>query len=256
MLTIDNKQFTSRLMLGTARYPSLKVLDDALVASGTEIVTVSIRRVNPANQGPGSFYESLKRYTLLPNTAGCYTAKEAIYTAQLAREALGTHWIKLETIGDERTLYPAPKELLAATKALIADGFFVLPYSPNDIDTCRALVDLGCEVVMPLCAPIGSGQGIVDPAHMQKLRDALPDTTLVIDAGIGRPSDVTMAFELGYDAVLMNTAVAGAMSPVRMAEAMKHAAIAGRLAYKSGIIPRKQYATSSSPLEGMIEPHG
>ncbi len=253
MLSIDGKQFQSHLMLGTARYPSLKVLQDALTASGAEIVTVSVRRVNPHNSGPGSFYDVLAPYTLLPNTAGCYTAKEAIFTAKLAREALGTHWIKLETIGDERTLYPDPRELLIATEALLADGFFVLPYSTNDIDTCRALVDLGCEVVMPLCAPIGSGQGVVDPIHMAKLREALPDTTLVVDAGIGRPSDVTVCFELGYDAVLMNTAVAGAMSPSKMAEAMKYAALAGQLGRRGGIIPRKKYATSSSPLEGMVD---
>jgi thiazole synthase len=225
----------------------------ALEASGTEMVTVAIRRVNLKDSSGESILGMLdsKKYFVLPNTAGCFTAKEAVLTAHLAREALETAWIKLEVIGDDDTLFPDIPELLKAAETLLADGFVVLPYCNDDPVTCKKLNDMGCAAVMPLGAPIGSGMGIRNPYNLQIIREMV-DVPLIVDAGVGTASDVAIAFEMGIDGVLMNTAVAGAKHPVNMARAMRLAAEAGRLAYRSGRIPRKLHASASSPTEGII----
>jgi thiazole synthase len=253
-LIIANKEFNSRLIVGTSRYPDHNTLLDALEASGTEMVTVSIRRLNLTN---GNGKESIlglidrNKYSILPNTAGCYTAKEAVLTAQLAREALQTNWVKLEVIGDDETLFPDVVELLKAAEQLIADDFIVLPYCNDDPITCKKLADMGCAAVMPLGAPIGSGMGIRNPYNIQIIRETI-DIPVIVDAGVGTASDAALAMELGVDGILMNTAIAGAEHPVQMAKAMKLAIEAGRLAYEAGRIPKKLYANASSPLEGLI----
>lgn len=252
-LKIADRTFRSRLILGTARYPSPHVMLESLEASGTEIVTVAIRRLNV--KGPQS--ENVlgmvdrKKYFLLPNTAGCFTAKDAVLTARLARESLTTHWIKLEVIGDDETLFPDVPELLKAAEQLLADGFVVLPYCNDDPVTCRKLADMGCAAVMPLGAPIGSGMGLRNPYNLQIIRDMVKVPVLV-DAGVGTASDVAIAMELGMDGVLLNTAVAQAEHPVEMARAMRLAVEAGRIAFGAGRIPKKLYATASSPTEGMV----
>jgi len=253
VLKIGGKEFHSRLLLGTSRYPSPRVLAKALKASGTEIITVSIRRIN-LNQQEQTFLgmEELKQYQLLPNTAGCFTAKEAVLTAQLAREALGTDWIKVEVIGDERTLMPDSVELLKACEELVREGFTVLPYTSDDVVVCRRLADMGCAAIMPLASPIGSGQGIRNPHALEMIREMIPNLPLIVDAGIGTASDAALAMELGYDGILMNTAVAEAMNPEGMALAMKLAVEAGRLAWESGRIPKIKYAQASSPEQGRI----
>jgi len=251
-LVIAGRAFRSRLILGTARYPNLQVMLDALEASGTEIVTVAIRRVRPGADGE-NLYDLLKdRYFILPNTAGCFTARDAILTAHLAREALGTNWIKLEVIGDEETLYPDTEQLLQAAAELVKDGFVVLPYCNDDPVVCKKLEDMGCAAVMPLGAPIGSGMGILNPYNIRLIRQmcAVP---VIVDAGVGTASDVAIAMELGCDGVLLNTAVAQARDPVKMARAMRLAVEAGRLAYEAGRIPRRLYAVPSSPMEDRIE---
>ncbi len=253
-LIIENKEFNSRLIVGTSRYPDNNTLLEALEASGTQMVTVSIRRLN-LNNGNGK--ESIlglidrNKYSILPNTAGCYTAKEAVLTAQLAREALNTNWVKLEVIGDDETLFPDVVELLKAAEQLIADDFIVLPYCNDDPITCRKLADMGCAAVMPLGAPIGSGMGIRNPYNIQIIREII-DIPVIVDAGVGTASDAALAMELGVDGILMNTAIAGAEHPVKMAKAMKLAIEAGRLAYEAGRIPKKLYANASSPIEGII----
>ncbi len=254
ILKIGGKHFHSRLLLGTSRYPSPGVLGEALKASGTEIITVSIRRIN-LEQKSKTFLgmETLKSYHLLPNTAGCYTAKDAVFTAQLAREALETNWVKVEVIGDEKTLMPDALELLKACEQLIQDGFTVLPYVNDDPVLCRRLADLGCAAIMPLASPIGSGQGIRNPHALEMIREFIPHLPLIVDAGIGTASDAALAMELGYDAILMNTAVAEAMDPVGMAAAMKHAVIGGRMAYLSGRIPKIKYAQASTPNIGKVQ---
>jgi thiazole synthase len=243
----------SRLLLGTGRYPSRQLLLDALEASGTELVTVAVRRVG---LGPGgdNLYEVLRArgFHLLPNTAGCFTARDAVLTAALAREALGTDLVKLEVIADADTLLPDVEGLLTAARELVAQGFRVLPYTNDDPIAARKLEDLGCQAVMPLGAPIGSGLGIRNPDNIAliKSRARVP---VVVDAGVGTASDVTIAFELGCDAVLLNTAVARAQDPVRMARAMRQAAGAGREAFLAGRIPRKFAAEASSPWEGRVQ---
>jgi thiazole synthase len=252
-LIIAGKTFRSRLIAGTARYPSPQTMLDALAASGTEMVTVAIRRVkldDPSEENPLRLLEG-NRYFVLPNTAGCYTAKEAVFTARLAREALGQHWIKLEVIGDDETLFPDVPELLKAAEQLLADGFVVLPYCNDDPVTCKKLADMGCAAVMPLGAPIGSGMGIRNPYNLLIIRK-LVDIPLIVDAGVGTASDAAIAMELGADGILLNTAIAQAKHPVDMARAMRLAVEAGRLAYRAGRIPRKLYADASSPLDGMI----
>jgi len=251
-LIIAGRSFSSRLIVGTSRYPDPDTMLTALEASGTELVTVSIRRLNLSDNSAESPIQLLrKKYAILANTAGCYTAKEAILTAQLAREALDSNWIKLEVIGDEDTLFPDVSELLKAAEELLADGFVVLPYCNDDPITCKKLADMGCAAVMPLGAPIGSGMGIQNPYNLQIIRDQI-DIPMIIDAGVGTASDAAIAMELGADGILLNTAIAQAKSPVPMARAMRLGVEAGRLARRAGRIPRKRYANASSPTEGII----
>ncbi len=242
----------SRLIVGTARYPSLQVLLGALEASGTEMVTVALRRVS-LEAGPENLYDLIqgRGYHLLPNTAGCYTVKDAILTAQLAREALGTSLIKLELIADDETLFPDTEQLLVAARELVRDGFTVLPYTNDDPVTAQKLEDIGCAAVMPLAAPIGSGLGIRNPHNLQLMRSRI-HVPLIVDAGVGTASDVAIAFELGCDAVLLNSAIARAQDPVRMARAMRAAAIAGREAYLAGRMPRRFLAEPTSPMAGRV----
>jgi thiazole synthase len=257
-LTIAGRTFESRLILGTSKYPSPEIMLQALEASGAQIVTVAIRRINLADRQQESILQLLDRasYFILPNTAGCYTAKEAVLTAGLAREALRTNWVKLEVIGDDKTLFPDVSELLRAAEELIADGFVVLPYCNDDPVTCQKLARMGCAAVMPLGAPIGSGMGIRNPYNLRIIRE-LVTVPVIVDAGVGTASDVAVAMELGVDGVLMNTAVAEAQHPVQMARAMNLAVEAGRLAFRAGRIPRKLFASASSPVDGLIEspPH-
>ncbi len=253
-LEIAGQKFKSRLILGTSRYPNPQVMLESLEASGTELITLSIRRLNlKASNGEESVLSLIDRskYFLLPNTAGCFTAKEAVLTAQLAREALQTSWVKLEVIGDEETLFPDVSELLKAAEQLLMDGFTVLPYCNDDPITCKKLADMGCAAVMPLAAPIGSGMGIRNPYNLQIIRDMV-DIPMIVDAGVGTASDAAFAMELGVDGILMNSAVAQAEHPVMMAKAMRLAIESGRLAFEAGRIPRKLYANASSPIEGII----
>lgn len=253
-LILAGKEYTSRLILGTSRYPNPKVMVDALQESGTQLVTVSIRRLNMADQSAGSIldYIDRERYDLLPNTAGCYTAKDALLTAQLAREALGVDRIKVEVIGDEETLFPDVEELLKTCAELVKLGFQVFPYCNDDLITCLKLQDMGCAAVMPLASPIGSGMGIRNPYNLQIIREKI-SIPLIIDAGIGTASDAARAMELGADGILLNSAVSGAHHPVAMARAMRLAVESGRLARQAGRIPTRLYAKASSPTEGMID---
>ena len=251
-LTIADRTFTSRLFVGTGKYPSHQVMARCHAASGAEVVTVAVRRVD-LNARSG---ESLLDYIdegifILPNTAACYTADDAIRTARLAREAGLSNWVKLEVIGDERTLFPDNEALIEATKVLVKEGFVVLPYTTDDPIACRKLEDAGAAAVMPLGAPIGSGLGIQNPNNIAIIRE-FSRVPVIVDAGVGTASDAAIAMELGADAVLLNTAIAGADHPVSMAEAMKYAVRAGRLAYLAGRIPKKRYASASSPLTGTI----
>jgi len=254
-LQIADLKLTSRLLLGTSGYPSPQVMMESIEASDSQLITVAIRRVNLAERGEESFLSLLDSLPvqLLPNTAGCYTAKEAVLVAELAREALETNLIKLEVIGDDETLLPDVEQLLKAASELISADFTVLAYSNDDPITCRKLADMGCAAVMPLASPIGSGMGIVNPYNLELIRQLIPDLPLLVDAGIGTASDAARAMELGYDGVLLNTAVSKAKHPVQMATAMKHAIIGGRLAYLGGRIPRKFYAEASSSMDGRIE---
>lgn len=252
-LTIAGKEYSSRLMVGTGKYASNEQMVAALEASGAEIITVAVRRVNLAEMGKGCMLDYIdpKKYTLLPNTAACYTAEDAIRTCRLAREAGLSDLVKLEVLGDEKTLFPDNEELLKAAKILIAEGFTVLPYCSDDVILCKKLEDLGCAAVMPLAAPIGSGLGIRNPYNLQLIMEAV-SVPVIVDAGVGTASDAAIAMELGCDGILMNTAIAEAQDPVAMATAMKLGVQAGRLAYEAGRIPRKLYATASSPLSGLI----
>lgn len=240
--------------MGTSQYPNPQVLRDALEESGSELVTVGIRRLNLASGDGVQFLEILQEgdYNLLPNTAGCYTAREAILVAELAREALETDLVKLEVIGDDETLYPDVEQLLSAARTLIAEGFVVLAYANDDPVTCRKLADMGCAAVMPLAAPIGSGAGIINPYTLRLIRNHVPDCPLVIDAGIGTASDAAIAMELGFDAVLTNTAVSNAQHPVLMARAMRQAVEAGRNAYRAGRVPHRDMAKVSTPFDGVV----
>src|ERR1051325_3344882 len=251
-LTIAGRTFTSRLIVGTGKYSSFPVMQRAHEASGAEMVTVAVRRVNISDRSKESLLDYVdERIFLLPNTAGCYTADEAIRTAHLGREAGLSNWVKLEVIGDERTLFPDNEALIEATGILVREGFVVLPYTSDDPIVCRKLEDAGAAAAMPLGAPIGSGLGIQNVNNIRIIRE-FSRVPVIVDAGVGTASDATVAMELGADGVLMNTAIAGAQEPVAMAEAMKHAVIAGRLANLSGRIPRKMYATASSPVEGLV----
>jgi thiazole synthase len=252
-LTIGPLTLGSRLIVGSSRYPNQQVMLDAIEASGAELVTVAIRRVDLADPSKQSILAALERAQrhVLPNTAGCYTAKDAVLTAQLAREALETNLVKLEVIGDDRTLFPDTEQLLRAAAELVADGFVVLPYTSDDPITAMKLQDLGCAAVMPLGGPIGSGLGIRNPHNLLIMREQI-SVPLIVDAGVGTASDAAVAMELGCDGVLMNTAIAAARHPVQMARAMRLGIEAGRLAYLAGRIPRKLYATASSPLDGVV----
>lgn len=252
-LAIADRRFGSRLFIGSSRYPNQQVMLDAIEASGAEVVTVAIRRLDLSDPSGQGVLDVLNRskYTILPNTAGCYTAKDAILTAQLAREALGTNLVKLEVIGDDRTLFPDVEQLVKAAAELVRDGFVVLPYTNDDPITAQKLEHIGCAAVMPLGAPIGSGMGIRNPQNLLIMREMI-SLPIIVDAGAGTASDAALALELGCDGVLMNTAVAGARHPVQMARAMRFGVAAGRLAYLAGRIPRKLYATASSPVEGLM----
>ncbi|MBM3214020.1 thiazole synthase [Candidatus Poribacteria bacterium] len=253
-LRIGGKTFGSRLLVGSSGYPNAQVMLDAIEASGAAVVTVAIRRIDLSDRCGESLLALLERAgrMVLPNTAGCYTAKDAVLTAQLAREALGTDLVKLEVIGDERTLFPDVEHLLRAASELVRDGFQVLPYTNDDPVTAKKLEDAGCVAVMPLGAPIGSGMGIRNPHNIVILRESV-SVPVIVDAGVGTASDAAVAMELGCDGVLMNTAIAGARHPVAMARAMRFAVEAGRLAHLAGRIPRKLYATASSPTDGLID---
>jgi len=252
-LNFGGRVFTSRLLVGTGKYPDYPTMQKALEASGAEIVTVAVRRVNlDRTQESLLDYIDLKRYTLLPNTAGCYSAEEAITYSRLAREAGMPEMVKLEVIGDQRTLFPDTEELLKATRVLVKEGFIVLPYTNDDPIMAKKLQDAGAAAVMPLGAPIGSGLGIRNPHNIALILQAAT-VPVIVDAGVGTASDAAVAMEMGCDGVLMNTGIAGAKDPVRMAEAMRKAVEAGRLAFQAGRIPRKAYATASTSMEGMIE---
>ena len=248
--TLAGQELSSRLILGTGGAASLIALEEAIRASGTALVTVALRRIDP--NAPGSLLDVIARcgVRVLPNTAGCSTAVEAIKLAHLAREAFETDWVKLEVIGDDDTLLPDAVELVSAAQRLVDDGFTVLPYTTDDPILARRLADAGCAAVMPLGAPIGSGMGIRNPYNIALIRE-LVSVPVILDAGIGTASDAALAMELGCDGVLLASAVTRAEHPARMAEAMRHAVLGGRLAYRSGRIPRRLYATASSPLEGL-----
>jgi thiazole synthase len=253
-INIAGREFTSRLIVGTGKYATFRIMREAHEASGAEMVTVAVRRVNISDRSKESLldYIDTSKMFILPNTAACFTAEEAIRTARLAREAGLSNWVKLEVIGDEKTLFPDNEALIEATRVLVKEGFVVMPYCSDDLIVCRKLVDAGAAAVMPLGAPIGSGLGIQNVNNIRIIREQITSVPLIVDAGVGTASDAALAMELGADAVLMNTAIAGAQDPVAMARAMKLAVEAGRLAYLSGRIPRKMYATASSPVEGLI----
>ncbi|HEX3986786.1 MAG TPA: thiazole synthase [Acidobacteriaceae bacterium] len=251
-LVIAGKAFQARLIVGTGKYRNGAETQAAIEASGAEMVTVAVRRVN-LDRSKESLLDFIdpQRYFLLPNTAGCYTADEAIRAARLAREVGISDWVKIEVIGDQATLYPDVQATLEATRILVKEGFTVLPYTSDDIVYARRLIDAGAAAVMPLAAPIGSGLGIQNRATLQILREKITEVPLIVDAGVGTASDAALAMEMGADAVLMNTAIASAANPILMAEAMQHAVLAGRQAWLAGRMPRKLYATASSPLEGV-----
>jgi thiazole synthase len=249
---IGGKVVNSRFLIGSALYPSPTIMSDAIKASAADIVTVSIRRQNPQTGSGEQFWDYIKQTNtlILPNTAGCFSVKEAVTTAQMAREIFGTNWIKLEVIGDEYHLQPNPFELLEATKELICQGFEVFPYCTDDLILCEKLVEAGCNILMPWGAPIGTGKGLMNPYALKTIRKRLPGINLIVDAGIGTPSHAVQAMELGYDGVLLNTAVAKAINPVMMACAFKSAIEAGRLGYLGGVIPERDMAQPSTPTIG------
>ena len=252
-LEIAGRRFSSRLIVGTGKYRTMSEMVDAHQRSGAEMVTVAVRRVDLNARKGESLLDHIDTAAMmvLPNTAGCYNAEDAVRTAHLGREAGLSEWVKLEVIGDEQTLFPDTVALVEATSRLVKDGFIVLPYTNDDLIVARRLIDAGAAAVMPLGAPIGSGMGIQNLATMRILRERITEVPLIVDAGVGTASDAVLAMELGADGILMNTAIAGAKDPGAMAEAMRHAVRAGRLAFEAGRIPRKLYATASSPLEGV-----
>lgn len=253
-LKIAGMEIGSRLWVGTGKYKDFKETKEAIEASGAHVVTVAVRRVNIADRSRENLLDYIdpERYIILPNTAGCYTAEDAIRTARLARTAGISDWVKLEVIGDERTLLPDNEALIEAARVLVKEGFVVLPYTNDDPVMAKKLQDIGCSAIMPLAAPIGSGLGIRNPYNIRLIKEGV-SVPVIVDAGVGTASDAAIAMELGCDAVLMNTAIACAKEPVKMAHAMRMAVEAGRLAYLAGRIPRKPYASASSPVEGMIE---
>jgi thiazole synthase len=252
-LNFYGQEFSSRFLIGSALYPSPEIMAASVKSSGSEIITVSLRRQSPENAGGKSFWDFIQglNCTLLPNTAGCHSAKEAITLAKMSRDLFLSDWIKLEVIGDEYNLQPDPFGLLDAAAVLVKEGFKVFPYCTDDLVLCRRLLDVGCEVLMPWGSPIGTGKGLMNPYALQSIRERLPNIPLVVDAGIGKPSHAAQAMELGYDAVLLNTAVAEAQNPILMAEAFKKAIEAGRSAYLAGSIIERQTAKPSTPTLGM-----
>ena len=252
-LVIAGREFKSRLWVGTGKYKDFVETKKAIEASGADVVTVAVRRVNITDRSKENLLDYLdpKKYIILPNTAGCYTVEDAVRYARLARAAGVSDLVKLEVLGDEKTLFPDTAGLIEAAKILIKEGFIVLPYTNDDPIVAKKLVDIGCPAVMPLAAPIGSGLGIRNPYNLKIIMETVK-VPIIVDAGVGTASDAALAMEYGADAVLMNTAIAGAQDPIAMAEAMKYGVWAGRLAYKAGRITRKLYATASSPIEGML----
>src|SRR3954464_2219484 len=253
-LILAGREFKSRLIVGTGKYPSLQVMREAHEASGADMVTVAVRRVDLKARGPENLLDHIdtKRIFILPNTAACYTVDEAVRTARLGREAGLSHWVKLEVIGDEQTLFPDTAALIEATRILVKEGFVVLPYTNDDLVVARRLIDAGASAIMPLGAPIGSGMGIQNVPAIRILRERITEVPLIVDAGVGTASDAALAMELGADGVLMNSAIAGSANPGDMAEAMNYAVKGGRLAFTAGRIQRRLYASASSPLDGLI----
>jgi thiazole synthase len=254
VLRVADREFHSRLFVGTGKYRSFQEMARCHAASGAEVVTVAVRRVNLTDKSKESLIDYIDRSKMfiLPNTAGCYTADEAIRTARLGREVGLSNWVKLEVIGDQKTLFPDNEGLLEATRVLVKEGFVVLPYTNDDLVNARKLVDAGAAAVMPLGAPIGSGLGIQNVATLRIIRETISEVPLIVDAGVGTASDAAIAMELGFDGVLMNTAIAEAEDSEKMAEAMKLAVQAGRLAHLAGRMPKKLYASASSPLAGVV----
>ena len=253
-LVIAGRRFASRLIVGTGKYRTFAEMKRCHEASGADMVTVAVRRVNLTDKSKESLldYIDRERFFILPNTAACYTADDAIRTARLGREVGLSNWVKLEVIGDERTLFPDNEGLLEATRVLAKEGFVVMPYTTDDLVNARKLIDAGAAAVMPLAAPIGSGLGIQNISNLRILREMITEVPLIVDAGVGTASDAAIAMELGYDGILMNTAIAAATDAEKMAEAMKLGVVAGRLAFESGRMAKKLYATASSPLVGVI----
>jgi thiazole synthase len=253
-LRIAGREFHSRLIVGTGKYKNFEEMRECHQATGADMVTVAVRRVNLTDRSRESLLDFIDRTKIfiLPNTAGCYNADDAIRTAMLAREVGLSNWIKLEVIGDEKTLFPDNAGLLEATRTLVKEGFVVLPYTNDDVVNARKLIDAGAAAVMPLAAPIGSGLGVQNPANLRIFREVITAVPMIVDAGVGTASDAAVAMELGADGVLMNTAIAAAAEPVKMARAMKLAVEAGRLAFEAGRMPKKLYASASSPLAGVV----
>lgn len=253
-LVIAGRAFNSRLIIGTGKYRTNEQMVEAFERSGAEMITVAVRRVNITDRSQPSLLDfiDLKKFAILPNTAACYTAEEAVRTARLAREVGLSDWVKVEVIGDQKTLFPDNEATLAATKILVKEGFTVLPYFSDDLIMAKKLIDAGAAAVMPLAAPIGSGLGIQNPNNLRILREQITEVPLIVDAGVGTASDACFAMELGIDGILMNTAIAEAEQPGEMAEAMKLAVQAGRKAYQAGRMPKRLYASASSPLTGMV----
>lgn len=252
MLELAGKKVSSRLMIGSALYPSPQIMQQAITASGSEIVTVSLRRQQPTQGGGNQFWDFIRqqKVNILPNTAGCFSVQEAVTTAEMAREIFTTDWIKLEVIGDDYNLQPDPFKLVDAATILVKKGFKVFPYCTDDLVLCQRLLDAGCDILMPWGAPIGTGRGLMNPYALQTLRERLPDIPMIIDAGLGLPSHATQAMEMGFDAVLLNTAVAQAQDPVQMATAFKNGVEAGRLAFEAGAVPKRDLAKPSTPVVG------
>ena len=252
---IAGREFNSRLIIGTGKYRTNEQMVEAFNLSGAEMITVAVRRVNITDRSQPSLLDfiDLKKFAILPNTAGCYSTEEAVRTARLAREVGLSDWVKIEVIGDLKTLFPDNEATLEATKILVKEGFTVLPYFNDDLIMAKKLIDAGAAAVMPLAAPIGSGLGIQNPNNLRIMREQITDVPIIVDAGVGTASDACLAMELGVDGLLMNTAIAEAEAPGTMAEAMKMAVQAGRLAYLSGRMPRRLYASASSPLSGIVK---
>lgn len=253
-LIIAGREFSSRLIIGTGKYRTNEQMVDAFERSGAEMITVAVRRVNITDRTQPSLLDfiDLKRFAILPNTAGCYTTEEAVRTARLAREVGLSDWVKIEVIGDQKTLFPDNEATLEATKILVKEGFTVLPYFTDDLIMAKKLIDAGAAAVMPLAAPIGSGLGIQNPNNLRIMREEITAVPIIVDAGVGTASDACMAMELGVDGLLMNTAIAEAEDPGSMADAMKLAVQSGRLAYLSGRMPKRLYASASSPISGVV----